>query len=100
MLTGVSLLPACSQRNACIELMFRVLAASSGSESIVREFTDTLARNPDTAVAVAAIKVRAHQLFMARQCMVLTDSCGLGLAVLPVRSYSAVDACIEAACGD
>jgi len=39
-------------------------AVASGSDSIVQEFHDALQRSPDTAVAVAAIKVQ-HQIVIA-----------------------------------
>lgn len=39
------------------QLSVAMFAVASGSDSIVQEFHDALQRSPDTAVAVAAIKV-------------------------------------------
>ena len=39
------------------QLCIGMFAVASGSDSIVQEFHDALQRSPDTAVAVAAIKV-------------------------------------------
>ena len=46
-----------------------MFAVASGSDSIVQEFHDALQRSPETAVAVAAIKVQ-HQLGSAAYILV------------------------------
>lgn len=54
---------------ACASVISACAAVASGSDSIVQEFHDALQRSPDTAVAVAAIKVQLYDLTGIADCM-------------------------------
>ena len=67
--------------------MFLCLLGGPGSDVVVKDFHDALARSPDTAVAVAAIKVdRLRSCTRALQTVILPRYVSLHLRLLTLHS--------------